>query len=66
MPERVIDTDMSNFTKSVDGRNFTLSIRTLKGVAQPADVADVVRFLASEDARWVTGQVVRVDGGSKL
>ena len=62
----VIETDMSHFTKSVDGRNFTMSIQTLKRIAQPADVADVVRFLASEDARWVTGQVVRVDGGSKL
>jgi NAD(P)-dependent dehydrogenase (short-subunit alcohol dehydrogenase family) len=62
----VIETDMSHFTKSVDGQNFTMSIQTLKRIGQPADVADVVRFLASEDARWVTGQVVRVDGGSKL
>jgi 3-oxoacyl-[acyl-carrier protein] reductase len=62
----VIETELSHFTKTVDGRNFTMSIQTLKRIAQPADVADVVRFLASEDARWVTGQVMRVDGGSKL
>jgi 3-oxoacyl-[acyl-carrier protein] reductase len=62
----VIDTDISNFTKTAEGRNFAMSIQTLKRIAQPADVAEVVRFLASEDARWVTGQVVRVDGGSKL
>jgi 3-oxoacyl-[acyl-carrier protein] reductase len=29
----------------------------------PADIADVVAFLASEQARWITGQVVPVNGG---
>jgi 3-oxoacyl-[acyl-carrier protein] reductase len=38
--------------------------RTALGrIGQPADVADAVAFLASEDARWVTGQSLRVDGG---
>ncbi len=32
-------------------------------LGQPADVADVVAFLASDDARWVTGQNLRADGG---
>jgi 3-oxoacyl-[acyl-carrier protein] reductase len=31
----------------------------------PADIADVVAFLASEDGRWVTGQNIRVDGGAR-
>jgi NAD(P)-dependent dehydrogenase (short-subunit alcohol dehydrogenase family) len=35
-------------------------------VAQPDDIAPVVAFLASDDARWITGQTVHVDGGSKL
>ena len=30
-----------------------------------SDVADVVAFLASPDARWVTGQVVETSGGIK-
>ena len=32
-------------------------------LGQPADVADVVAFLASEDAHWMTGQNLRADGG---
>ncbi|PJR52805.1 oxidoreductase [Klebsiella sp. H-Nf2] len=30
---------------------------------QPDDVAEVVAFLASEEARWVTGEVIRASGG---
>ena len=32
-------------------------------VCQPEDVADVVRFLVSDAAGYVTGQRIRVDGG---
>lgn len=32
-------------------------------VGEPEDIADVIRFLASEHARYMTGQVVTVDGG---
>ncbi|NCY16072.1 MAG: SDR family oxidoreductase, partial [Actinobacteria bacterium] len=32
-------------------------------VGAPADIADVVSFLCSEDARYVNGQVIYVDGG---
>jgi 3-oxoacyl-[acyl-carrier protein] reductase len=35
----------------------------LRRLGNPADITDVVAFLASEDARWVTGQSIRVDGG---
>jgi len=34
-------------------------------IGQPADMADVVAFLVSDDARWVTGQGIRVDGGAR-
>jgi 3-oxoacyl-[acyl-carrier protein] reductase len=27
------------------------------------DIADAVAFLASDDARWITGQVIHVNGG---
>jgi NAD(P)-dependent dehydrogenase (short-subunit alcohol dehydrogenase family) len=61
-----VDTDMSNFVKTEAGREFTLGMQALKRVAQPDDIAPVVAFLASDDARWITGDTVRVDGGSKL
>jgi len=32
-------------------------------VAQPSDIADVVAFLASEEARWITGRDIFADGG---
>ena len=32
-------------------------------VGEPEDVADVIVFLASEQGRWITGQVVQADGG---
>jgi 3-oxoacyl-[acyl-carrier protein] reductase len=62
----VVDTDMSSFVKSDEGRGFTLSIQALKRIAQADDIADAVTFLASDAARWVTGDTLRVDGGSKL
>jgi 3-oxoacyl-[acyl-carrier protein] reductase len=62
----VVATDMSSFTKTDAGRDFTLGIQALKRLAQPDDIGGVVAFLASDDARWISGDTVRVDGGSKL
>ncbi len=62
----VIDTDMSNFTKTETGRETALAMQALKRIGKPEDVADVVAFLASDQARWITGASIPVDGGSKL
>jgi 3-oxoacyl-[acyl-carrier protein] reductase len=35
-------------------------------VGEPEDVADVIVFLASEQARWVTGQLLYVGGGWRM
>jgi NAD(P)-dependent dehydrogenase (short-subunit alcohol dehydrogenase family) len=62
----VIDTDMSNFTKSDDGRNTVMGMQALKRIGEPDDVGSVVAFLSSDAARWITGDSIHVDGGSKL
>ena len=62
----VIDTDMSNLLKTDAGKSFALGMQALKRIGQPDDVGSVVAFLASQDARWITGDTIRVDGGSKL
>jgi NAD(P)-dependent dehydrogenase (short-subunit alcohol dehydrogenase family) len=62
----VIDTDMSNFTKTESGREAALGMQALKRLGKPDDVADVVAFMASDGARWITGTSIPVDGGSKL
>jgi NAD(P)-dependent dehydrogenase (short-subunit alcohol dehydrogenase family) len=62
----VIDTDMSNFTKTEAGREVTLGMQALKRIGKPEDIADVVAFLASDGARWITGASIPVDGGAKL
>jgi len=62
----VIDTDISSFTKTEAGREAALGMQALKRIGKPDDVADVVAFLASDKARWITGASIRVDGGSKL
>jgi NAD(P)-dependent dehydrogenase (short-subunit alcohol dehydrogenase family) len=61
-----VETDMSSFIKSESGRNFVLGMQALKRLAQPDDIGGVVAFLASNDARWITGDIIHVDGGSKL
>jgi 3-oxoacyl-[acyl-carrier protein] reductase len=35
-------------------------------IGQPADIADVIVFLASEQARWISGQVIRINGGQRV
>ena len=38
----------------------------LRKIGSPEDVADVIVFLASDQARWVTGQMLYVGGGHKM
>jgi NAD(P)-dependent dehydrogenase (short-subunit alcohol dehydrogenase family) len=62
----VVATDMSSFASTDEGRDYTLGLQALKRIAQPEDIAGAVSFLASDKARWITGDTLRVDGGSKL
>jgi 3-oxoacyl-[acyl-carrier protein] reductase len=62
----LIDTDMSGFTKTEAGREVALGMQALKRIGKPEDVADVVAFMASDGACWITGASIPADGGSKL
>ena len=35
-------------------------------IGRPADIADVVAYLVSDDARWITGQTLDTSGGTAL
>lgn len=43
--------------------DFVEMLQAVKGKGQPEHIADVVAFLASDDARWITGQTINVDAG---
>ena len=62
----VVPTDISNFANTEGGEDSTLGIQALKRMAVPDDIGAAIAFLASDEARWITGDTLRVDGGSKL
>ena len=57
-----IQTDMTNILKENVKDEIAKTI-PLKRTGKPIDVANVVKFLASEDSSYITGQVINVDGG---
>jgi len=57
-----ISTDMTD-ALTEEQREQMLAMIPLAKLGQPEDVAKTVRFLASDDANYITGQTIRVDGG---
>jgi len=57
-----IETDMTR-NLSQELKDNMIAHAALKRMGQPEEVAAAVRFLASEDAGYITGQVLRVNGG---
>jgi 3-oxoacyl-[acyl-carrier protein] reductase len=60
-----IETDMSEAVRNKAGDLIQKKI-PMKRLGQPEDVARVAVFLASDDAAYITGQVLTVDGGLSL
>jgi 3-oxoacyl-[acyl-carrier protein] reductase len=61
----MIETDMSQVVRGIAGDQIKKMI-PLKRIGKPEEIAAVAAFLASDDAAYLTGQVVRVDGGLSL
>lgn len=57
-----IETGMTDVLKDEIKQDIEKNI-PLKRIGTPEDVANVVKFLASEDSSYITGQVINVDGG---
>jgi 3-oxoacyl-[acyl-carrier protein] reductase len=49
--------------KSEDQKQRFAQMAALERIGQPQNIADVVALLASDDARWITGQNIRANGG---
>ncbi|MFJ2862359.1 SDR family oxidoreductase [Kitasatospora sp. NPDC087314] len=64
----VVDTDVNAgwLRGNAEAEAHAASLAALGRVGQPEDIADIVAFLASDDARWITGRVIDATGGAGL
>lgn len=56
-------TEMLEQALSEEVKQMMITKTALGRLGEPQDIADAVAFLASSDARWITGQTIGVDGG---
>ncbi|PHM70004.1 SDR family NAD(P)-dependent oxidoreductase [Xenorhabdus kozodoii] len=61
----IVDTDMnSRWLNEDNARQEASNLSVFSRVGTPDDISSLVGFLASDDSRWITGQVIDVSGGS--
>ncbi|MBT2228098.1 SDR family NAD(P)-dependent oxidoreductase [Nonomuraea sp. NEAU-A123] len=60
------DTNVNGVLHAPETRAAITSGTALGRIGQPADIADAVAFLASDDARWITANVLDATGGMFL
>ena len=58
------DTELFGQGKTEQDKQRFGQMAALGRLGQPQDIADVVALLCSDDARWITGQNVRANGGT--
>lgn len=58
-----IDTDLLRSTNTKEGLERVVRMTPLGRLGRPADVADVIAFLAGPEGGWLTGQNIRASGG---
>ena len=62
-----VDTDMSNpFLKTQKDKEFMDSEHPIGRIGQPEEVAKAVMYFVSDDASWITGAILAVDGGESI
>ena len=57
------DTDLLRTSNPPEALEQTAALTALGRLGEPAEIADVVAFLAGPDARWITGQNILATGG---
>jgi len=64
----IADTDMNASWLRGKPESFEAAsvYSAFKRVADVSEIADIVAFLASHDARWITGQLIDGGGGSGI
>ncbi len=63
----VVDTDMTKpFIKTQKDKEFMDSEHPIGRIGQPEEVAKAVMYFASDDASWITGAILAVDGGESI
>jgi pyridoxal 4-dehydrogenase len=59
----LIESDGVKSSPHMNAFDFVGMLQAMPGRGQPEHIADAVAFLASDDARWITGQTLNVDAG---
>jgi NAD(P)-dependent dehydrogenase (short-subunit alcohol dehydrogenase family) len=62
----LIDTPRTSASRTPERLQASLANIALGRIGTPEDVAELVVFLASPQSSWMTGSILRVDGGGGL
>ena len=60
-----MNTDMYTSMPEKEQKRFT-SLNAMKRVAEPKEIANLVYWLTTDEASYMTGQIIRCDGGAKI